>query len=71
MYPAISEKHLLGLPFAPPDAAIQSAICDAVNQARDARRRAAVLLETAMRAIEIAIERNEAAAQRFLDEAEG
>jgi len=66
MYPAISETDLLGLPFAPPDDPTETAICDAVAKARDARRRADELLESAKRAVEIAIEQNEAAALRFL-----
>jgi hypothetical protein len=67
MYPAISEKDLLGLPFAPPGDPAETAICDAVARARDARRHATELLETAKRAVEIAIEQGEQAALRFLD----
>jgi hypothetical protein len=29
MYPAVSEKDLLSLPFAPPDVKTEAAICDA------------------------------------------
>jgi hypothetical protein len=70
MYPAISETDLLGLPFAPPDEAIAGAIRDAVRCSRRARSRAAALLDAAKHAVEIAIERDEAAALRFLDAAE-
>ena len=68
MYPAISEKDLLGLPFAPPDPATETAICAAVTDARNASRRATKLLDAAKRAVEIAIEHNQAAALRLLDE---
>jgi type I restriction enzyme, S subunit len=70
MYPAISEKDLLGLPFAPPDDSTANAICDAVIRSRAARRRAADLLEAAKRTVEIAVEQNEAVALHFLDVAE-
>jgi type I restriction enzyme S subunit len=71
MYPAISEKDLLRLPFASPDDPTEAAICDAVGKARDARRRAAELIESARRAVEMAIEQDEPAALRFLDEVGG
>ena len=67
-YPAISEKDLLSLPFCPPDAATETAICDAVTNARHSRNRSSALLDAAKRAAEIAIEDDEAAALRFLDE---
>ena len=70
MYPAISERDLLNLPFAPPDNATADAICHAVIRSRGDRRRAADLLEAAKRTVEIAIERDEAAALPFLDAAE-
>lgn len=70
MYPAISEKDLLSLPFAPPDPATETAVCTAVTNARRARSQAAALLSAAKRAVEIAIEEDEAAALRFLDEQE-
>jgi len=43
------------------------AIRDAVIRSRAARRRATELLEAAKRAIEIAVEQEEAAALRFLE----
>jgi type I restriction enzyme S subunit len=70
MYPAISEKDLLRLPFASPDNPTETAICDAFSKARDARRRGAKLIESARRAVEMAIEQDEPAALRFLDETE-
>ena len=71
MYPAISEKDLLSLPFCPPDAATETAICDAVTNARHSRNRSSALLYAAKRAVEIAIEDDQAAALRFLDEEGG
>lgn len=70
MYPAISEKDLLNLPFAPPDEVAERTIREAVGKSRAARRRATVLLDTAKRAVEIAIDENELAALRFLEEAD-
>ena len=70
MYPAISEKDLLSLPFAPPDPATETAVCTAVTNARRARSQAAALLDAAKRAVEIAIEEDEATALRSLDEQE-
>ena len=71
MYPAISEKDLIGLPFAPPDPATETAVCAAVTDAQHARSQAAVLLNAAKRAVEIAIEEDEPTALRFLDDEEG
>jgi hypothetical protein len=68
MYPAISEADLLALPFAPPDETTASKIRDAVIASRAARTHATQLLDTAKRAVEIAIEQDEASAMRFLDE---
>jgi hypothetical protein len=70
MYPAISETDLLALPFAPPDERMAVAIRNAVVRSRAARSRSGTLLEAARRAVEIAIEQDEAAALRFLDAAE-
>jgi hypothetical protein len=70
MYPAISETDLLGLPFAPPDKRTADAVRDAVVRSRSAIARAGALLDAAKRAVEIAIEQDEAAALRFLDTAE-
>ena len=69
MYPAISEADLLNLPFAPPDKRTADAVKDSVVRSRIAAARAETLLQAAKRAVEIAIEQDEAAAAHFLDEA--
>lgn len=69
MYPAISEADLLNLPFAPPDKRTAAAVKDSVVRSRAAKARAQGLLDSAKRAVEIAIEQDEAAALRFLDAA--
>ena len=71
MYPAIAEGDLMGLPFAPPDSRTEKAICKAVADARNARRRSKALLDAAKRAVEVAIEQNEAEAMRLLRDVEG
>lgn len=67
MYPAISEADLLALPIPAIAPAAQQQVSDAVRQAAAARQRAARLLDAARRAVEIAIEDSEAAAQAFLE----
>lgn len=69
MYPAISETDLLALPFVKPDKATAAAICSAVVQARAARQNALDVLDRAKRAVEIAIEQDEAAAMLFIQKA--
>jgi type I restriction enzyme, S subunit len=69
MYPAISEADILALPFPRIDKATAEAICLSVQQSREASQRATLLLDAAKRAVEIAIEDNEAAALRYLEEA--
>lgn len=69
MYPAISERDLLALPFAQPNPTDRNTICNTVRSARQARRRASALLHAAQRSVELAIEKGEAAANRLLDEA--
>jgi type I restriction enzyme S subunit len=49
------------------DTALQQSMRQAAEDARRTRRKAGELLEAAKRAVEIAIEQNEAAALRFLD----
>ena len=71
MYPAISEKDLLGLPFAQADPASEKAIRKAVADAGSARHRAEKLLETAKLAVEIAIEHSGSEAMQLLREVEG
>jgi type I restriction enzyme, S subunit len=67
MYPAISETDLLALPFPAVDARTDSAVVLAVQDGRNARKRALGLLDAAKRAVEIAIEDSEAAAVAYLD----
>lgn len=67
MYPAISETDLLALPFPAVDARTDSAVVLAVQDGRNARKRALGLLDAAKRAVEIAIEDSEAAAIGYLD----
>ncbi len=68
MYPAISERDLLNLPFRPVPSDIESEIVSAVRQSHSARRETHILLDRAKRAVEIAIERSEAEALRYLSE---
>lgn len=71
MYPAVTEAHILGLPFPEIDAAVEAQVVANICEAREAKGQAAQLLEAAKRAVEIAIEVGEDAALAFLDEAEG
>lgn len=71
MYPAVTEAHILGLPFPEIDAAVEVQVVANIHEAREAKGQAAQLLEAAKRAVEIAIEDGEDAAMAFLDEAEG
>lgn len=66
MYPAISESALLQLPFPEIESAAAKKIADAVRTAHAARHRARQLLAAAQRAVEIAIEESDAAANAFL-----
>lgn len=67
LYPAISERDLLNLPFPTVATEIEAEIVKAVQQAHIARREARELLERAKRAVEIAIEENESSARNFLN----
>jgi hypothetical protein len=71
MYPAISETDLLRLPFPDIDAIASSTIVSAVRSAHTARQHARELLQTAQRAVEIAIEDSEDTAIRYLESAFG
>lgn len=70
LYPAISERDLLKLPI--PRIAEETAqpIITQVRQAHAARRRALDLLAAARRAVEMAIEIDEASAMEFLSATE-
>jgi hypothetical protein len=65
-HPRFSERDLLAIPV--PDAVVQASpkITGIVLRGFAARHRAAELLETAKRAVEIAVEQDEATALRFL-----
>lgn len=68
LYPAISETDLLAIPIPRIDSDTQAQVVEKVRAAQSSRRRAAQLLEAAKRALEIAIEQDEATALAFLDE---
>lgn len=68
MYPAISEADLLALPIPSIPSDVQTRVEGAVRQSAQARQRATRLLGAAKRAVEIAIEENESAALRYLQE---
>ena len=61
MYPAISTTDLMGLPFLVPDDATVKKVKQQITAARVARREAHSLLEKAKYAVELAIEKDEAA----------
>ncbi|NJM41507.1 MAG: hypothetical protein HC853_12445, partial [Anaerolineae bacterium] len=66
LYPAISVPDILGMPFSrPSDKAIDQIVQD-VRQSHAARRNAKHLLDQAKRAVEVAIEQDEAAGLRIL-----
>jgi type I restriction enzyme, S subunit len=66
LYPAISETDLLRLPFPNLHVATCNAIVQSGRSAHAARHRARTLLDRAKRAVEIAIEADEATALKFL-----
>ena len=66
LYPAISERDLLKLPFPKLAAKTCAAIVQSVRAAHTARREAQALLARAQRAVEIAIEQDETAAVALL-----
>ena len=71
MYPAISDAHIFGLPIPEIDAAVELQIVGQVHAAKATKAQVGTLLETAKRAVEIALEDGEAPAMNFLDQAEG
>lgn len=71
MYPAITDAHIFSLPLPQIDASVEVKVVANICEAREAKAQAAQLLETAKRAVEIAIENGEPAAVAFLDAAEG
>jgi hypothetical protein len=66
MYPAISTTDLMRLPFLLPDDATIKNVKQQITAARAARREAHALLEKAKQAVEVAIEKNEAAGMALL-----
>ena len=66
LYPTISETDLLKLPFPELDQKTCDQVTAAVCAAHAARREAQALLARAQHAVEIAIERGEHAAVKFL-----
>lgn len=66
LYPAISERDLLKLPFPKISTKTCDSIVQAVRSAHAARREAQALLAKAQRAVEIAIEDSEKAALKYL-----
>lgn len=67
LYPAISDRDLLALPFPKIAHRVSDEIVAAVRSAHDVRRQAQALLARAQRAVEIAIEEGEAAGMRCLE----
>jgi type I restriction enzyme S subunit len=67
LYPAISEKDLLGLPIPSISISTQTAVDHQVAEAHTAKQRAEKLLDAAKRAVEIAIEDGESAALKYLE----
>lgn len=70
MYPAVTEAHILGLPFPEIDTAVETQVVANISEVRAVKSQATHLLEAAKRAVEIALEDGEVAAKAFLDEAE-
>ena len=66
MYPAISTTDRMRLPFLLPDDATIKKVKQQITAARAARREAHALLEKAKQAVEVAIEKNEAAGMAVL-----
>jgi hypothetical protein len=66
MYPAISTTDLMRQPFLLPDDATVKKVKQQITAARAARREAHALLEKAKQAVEVAIEKNEAAGMTLL-----
>jgi hypothetical protein len=66
LYPAISEKDLMALPVPRIDVNTQASVKSYVQSAQQTRHRAAQFIAAAKRAVEIAIEQNEAAGLAYL-----
>lgn len=70
MYPAITDADIFNLPLPKIPDEVAEDVTRNVQEAKAAKTSAANMLETAKRAVEIAIEDGEPAAMAFLDEAE-
>ena len=70
-HPRFSEHDLMSIPVPDTVARISQQITAVVKESFVARRQARQLLESAKRAVEIAIENGEAAAMTYLDQAQG
>jgi hypothetical protein len=68
MYPAISDRDLLAMPFPQLRTTAVEAIVAAVRSSQAARRKAHRLLQKAKQGLEIAIEKSDSAALEFLSE---
>jgi len=68
LYPAISVPDILNIPFVKPSAGTAKAIIKAVQDSHAARQESESLLARAKRAVEVAIEQDEAAGLRFLQD---
>lgn len=66
LYPAISEKDLVSLPIPQIDSSVQQKIAGLVQQSFTLKAESTHLLEAAKRAVEIAIEQDEAAGMAYL-----
>jgi hypothetical protein len=71
MYPAITDSDIFNLPMPELPDPVATQIVEHVQHARAAKARAAVLLDAAKRAVEMAIEESEAAALAYLATVEG
>jgi hypothetical protein len=71
MYPAVTEAHILGLPFPKIDEAVATQVVSNVREAREAKKQATKFVDAAKRAVEIAIEDGENASVAFLASIEG
>lgn len=69
MYPAISEKDLLAIPIHKIKQAVQTQIAELVQQSFKLKAESERLLEVAKRAVEVAIEQDEAAGMAYIEAA--
>lgn len=67
-YPVIKDEDILNLPIPIIDKTIQQQIAELIQESFALKAKSEKLLETSKRAVEIAIEKNEAAAVEFINE---